>query len=294
MTAWLLALWLALDVQGTLTCPTPAEVSQHLAGLLPERGSTEAPSRAHLSAGEGFVHIALVGPDGGLLAERRLDRSGPCGEMAEAVAVILAAWQAQYSPTLVPGAIEPAAPAAVASPALEVVPTRPWLFDAGLGVLTSMVGTQAALGAKLTGVLTPLAHGLGFSWASSASTKHSQAIADPSGQAEWIRPALALGPNLRLQGDRLALDVHGDAVLAILHVKGVGLASTASDTSAQLGLAAGVRGLWTWARGAIWVGTDLLGFPGQDNLTIGNRGQVGRLPHLEIQVSLGGSLGRFR
>jgi hypothetical protein len=310
MTLLMLALWLALDIQGTLTCPTPGEVSQHLTRLSPERARAEQAPHAYLSSGESFVTIELLAPDGNLLAERRLDRSGSCSEMAEAVAVVLAAWQAQFSPTVAPTAIDPPAPApAPVAPPPEATPKRPLLFDAGIAGLTSIVGSQAAFGGKLQGVLTPFPHvlglGLGLAWAISVSSNHSQSVPDSplttDVKAEWIRPTLTLGPNLRLQGDALALDIHGSAVLALLHVKGVngsGLDTPASDTSAQFGLAGGLRGLWTWPKAAVWVGADLLGFPGQDNLTIGNSSgnsdPRGHLPHLEIQASLGVSLGRFR
>jgi hypothetical protein len=299
MTSLLLALWLVLDIQGTLTCPTPGEVSQHLTRLVPERAGAEQAPHAYLSSGESFVSIELLAPDGNLLAERRLDRSGSCAEMAEAVAVILAAWQARFSPTVAPTVIEPPAPAPTPrSPSPEAAPKRPWFFDAGIAGLTSIVGSQAAFGGKLQGVLTPFPHGLGFAWAISLSSNHSQTISNSSlardVKAEWIRPALTLGPNLRLQGDTLALDIHGSAVLALLHIKGSGLSTPASDTSAQFGLAAGLRGLWTWPKAAVWVGADLLGFPGQDNLTIGNHGSLAHLPHVEIQASLGIALGRFR
>lgn len=298
MTAFLFALWLALDVQGTSTCPTPDEVSQHVARLLPETQSSERASRAILSAGDGFVGIQLLGPEGGVLAERQLDRSGSCADMAEAVAVILAAWQAQFSPTISPTVIEPAVPSPSPSgtgPLPEVAPPQPFLFDAGLGALTSIAGGEAALGGKLEGTLTPFAHGLGFHIATSMSASHEQATTASDVQAQWLRPALSVGPNLRLQGSRLALDIHGDAVLALLRIKGSGsgLKENASDTTVQAGLAVGVRGLWTWNRAAAWLGADLLGFPGQDNLTIGID-RTGQLPHLEIQVALGISLGRFR
>lgn len=296
MTAFLFALWLALDVQGTSTCPTPNEVSQHVARLLPETQSSERSSRATLSSGEGFVGIQLLGPEGGVLAERQLDRSGSCADMAEAVAVILAAWQAQFSPTISPTVIESAAPTpSGTTPLPEVAPPQPFLFDAGLAALTSIAGGEAALGGKLEGALTPFASGLGFHIATSLSSSHEQTTTASDVQAQWIRPALSVGPNLRLQGSRLALDIHGDAVLALLRIKGSGsgLKENASDTTVQAGLAAGVRGLWTWNRAAAWVGADLLGFPGQDNLTVGIY-REGQLPHLEIQVALGIALGRFR
>jgi hypothetical protein len=293
MTSLLLALWLALNVQGDLTCPSPAEVSQNLARLVPGREAGPAEARAYLSTGEGFINIELLGPDGGLVADRRLDRAGSCAEMAEAVAVILAAWQAKFSPTLATTVVEPPA-VAVAAPAPAVGSRPPVLFDVGMAALTSLVSGKAAFGGKLEGVLSPFANPAGFHLAISAASSHTQTSASPSVEAQWIRPALSVGPNLRLRGQTLALDVHGDAVLALLRVQGVGLTKTSSDTGAQFGLAAGLRGLWTWNRAAAWIGADLFIYPGQDNLTVGNSDRVGRLPHLEIQVALGFSLGRFR
>lgn len=45
----LFALWLGLNVQGYLTCPTPAEVSRNLAGLMPSRATEPSQARAYLS-----------------------------------------------------------------------------------------------------------------------------------------------------------------------------------------------------------------------------------------------------
>jgi hypothetical protein len=84
-------------------------------------------------------------------------------------------------------------------------------------------------------------------------------------------------------------------VLAALRVQGAGaLFKTSSDTSLQFGLDAGLRGLWTWNNGAAWLGADLYAYPGQDRLTIGNYGDVGRLSHVEVQLAFGISLGQFR
>jgi len=279
MTSVLLALWLALNIQGNLDCPSPAEVSLNLAGLVPghEAGPASGP-HAYLSGGQGSITIELLDPDGGLLAERRLERAGSCTEMAEAVAVILAAWQAKFSPSALP----------------EIGSKGPVLFDVGVAALTSLVSGKSAFGAKLEGVLSPFANLLGFHLAVSAASNHTQTSSAPPVEAQWLRPALSLGPNLRLRGHTFALDVHSDAVLALLHVKGAGLTRTSSDTGAQYGFAAGVRGLWMWDHAAAWIGTDLFVYPGQDTLTVGNGEKVGQLPHLEIQVSLGFSLGRFR
>jgi hypothetical protein len=296
VVTFLLSLWLALDIQGTLTCPTPGEVSHQLARLVPEGKPSERASRAYLSAGDGFVNIELLDHQGGLMSERRLDRSGSCAELAEAVAVILAAWQAQLSPTVSPTAMEPSAPTSVLAAPFPAQTKPAVLFDAGIAALSSIVDGQAAWGAKLEGSLTPFPHGLGFHVAASLSSRHTrsvEALPSTTAEARWLRPALAAGPNLRLQGNRLALDIHGNAVLALLHINGSGLGKSTSDTTVQVGMAAGLRGLWTWTGGAVWVGADLFGYPGQDNLTIGDE-RKGRLPHLEIQASLGIAMGRYR
>ncbi len=305
MAPSLFVLWLGLlDVQGDSTCPRPAEVSQHLSSLGNRSGvgTAEHANRVNLSSGEGFVNIELLGADGELLAERRLERAAPCDELAEAVAVIVAAWEAEFSPALAAPKIEtppPASPPVVAAVPAKVEVRRPLAFDAGIGPLTSVVGGEAVFGAKLAGAAFPLVIPLGIEAAFSVATNHTQSTsASPSIDAHWMRPALSLGPDLRLRGGALALDIHGDAVFALLAVQGTGLSRPASDTGLQLGLSVGLRGLWTWNKGALWFAVDLFDYPGQDRLTLGNQGgsqgTVGQLPHLEVQIAVGASFGRFR
>jgi hypothetical protein len=293
-----LALWLAqpmLDIEGQSRCPTPAEVSEHLARLVPGSGTgrTGHEPHAYLSDSKRFVNIELLSPDGGLLAERRLDRAAPCADLAEAVAVILAAWQAKFSPALAPAEVSPPPPAFVGSPS-EVESRRAVELDMGVAALMSIVGGEAALGAKLEGALFPFGLPLGLDGALSLTAPHTQSFASPAVKAKWIRPALSLGPGLRLRGRPLVLDIHGSAVLALLHVEGEGLQQTSSDTGAQFGLAAGLRGLWISSYGAVWAGADLFIYPGRDRLTAVNYGEFGTLPHLELQIALGISLGRFK
>ena len=302
----LFALWLgALDVQGDCTCPSPLQVAQHLTGLIDAGDVGGQASHVDLSPGEGFVGVRLLAPDGGLLAERRLEQSAPCDELAQAVAVVVAAWQAKLSPTLAVPAVDRAAPRPALPPSPEVVAEpsakgtsgRSLGFDAGLGILTSIVGGEATVGAKLEATLFPIAIPLGLDLAVAATTTHAQSSTVAGIEARWTRPTLSIGPDLRVRGRTLMLDIHGDAVLALLHVQGSGLAQPSSDTGLQFGLAGGVRGLWAWNHGVLWLGVDLLEFPGEDRLSLGNQDgpvQVGQLPHLELQVAAGISLGRFR
>jgi hypothetical protein len=306
VTPLFLAVWLAYpvpEIAGDCTCPTPAEVRERLAAMADSsEGKTSdelAPHRAYLSGTNQSVHVELLATDGNLLAERSLDRTGACSDVAEAIAVVLATWEAKFNPNLAtptaPLSAPPApAPERVVATKAEPPPSRPMPFDAGLALLGSVVGGEPVFGARIEGSIFPGGTPLGLHAALSATSTHTQSIATPTGDAQWMRAALSVGPSYRLGHAAPGLDVHASAVLALLHVQGSALPKTSSDTSLQLGLAAGLRGLWAWNNAAGWVGTDVFVYPGDDRLTIGNYGDVGRLPRLEVQIAVGIGLEQFR
>ena len=297
MIAALLALWLAhplLDLGGDSACPTPAEVRDRLAQL---SGSTTAhprseQHRAYLSSTDGMVHVELLAPDGRLLAERTLDRTGSCADVAEAVAVVLSTWEAEFNPNVATSVVLPT-PAPCEVEEVKPPPAPSLRFDVGIGLLASITGGEFVPGATVAASLSP-AHGqLGLALALSASSTHSQSVGSLTGAAHWSRVALVAGPQYRLGRGATMLDFHAGGVVALLHIEGVGLPSTTSDTSAQLGIGAGLRGIWAWNNAAGWIGLDLLAYPGHDYLEIGGLGERGQLPHLEVQIASGLSLGRF-
>ena len=304
MSAIVLALWLAhpgTEVTGDSTCPTPAEVRDQLAAMAPATAEDAAVKPgAHIAnvsgAGSG-VRVELLGEDGQLVAERTLERTGSCGEVAEAIAVIISAWEAKFDPNLATPAVRLPAPAPY-EPATNLVveepqPGRPMSFDVGLAALASIAGGDAAYGLKLEGCLFPVGTPLGLDVALAASTTHTQSIAAPGSAAQWTRAALSAGPTFRVQRNSAMLDLHGGGVLAALHVQGAGLSSASSDTTAQLGLAVGLRFMWAFGNAAGWIGADAYAYPGQDRLTIGNYGEVGQLPRVEVQIAVGVSAGQF-
>jgi hypothetical protein len=306
VTAMVLVLWLAqsgMEVTGDSTCPTPAEVQDQLAALAPatDGDATAKPPlhRVNISGAGPSVQVELLDLDGRLVADRTLERTGSCSDVAEAVAVILAAWEAKLNPNVATPVVrapdaQPYQP--VSSPVVESVkpqPSRPAAYDGGLAVLVSSAGGDAALGGRLEGCLFPAGRSLGLDVALSATATHTQSIATPASAAQWTRAALSAGPTYRLRRNALMLDLHAGPVLALLHVQGAGLSPAASDTSAQLGVQAGFRALWARSIAAGWLGVDVTTYPGQDRLTIGNYGEVGQLPHVDVQITFGLSLGRF-
>lgn len=110
----------ALDVRGTASCPTPAEVTERAMPLIPQGGglaqdhyveiaeippaNAAPPATNQAGAGAsggvfwgGGIDIQLRSATGAVpLVSRRLPRTGSCGALAEAAAAILATWTARY------------------------------------------------------------------------------------------------------------------------------------------------------------------------------------------------------
>jgi hypothetical protein len=99
-----------LVVEGPSACPTPKEVAEQLAPLLPEELSH--PERVLILSGEqDRLVLELTSRGGQVLARRSLPRNGSCGVQAKRVAVVAAAWQAEIDdePLPPPPKIEPEA-----------------------------------------------------------------------------------------------------------------------------------------------------------------------------------------
>ncbi len=53
------------------------------------------------------MHVELLGSNGGPLAERTLNRTGSCADLAEAVAVVLSTWEAEFNPNVATSVVLP-------------------------------------------------------------------------------------------------------------------------------------------------------------------------------------------
>jgi hypothetical protein len=221
-----LALWLAhpgMEVTGDSTCPTPAEVQEQLATLdSGPGGETTARSAAHhanISGVGSSVHVELLSLDGQLVAERTLERAGSCGDVAEAVAVIISAWEATFNPNLATPVVEPPnrcahEPVSVLCPreAAKSPPSRPTPFDAGLAAAGLHRGRRSRVWRQAGRQLVPAQRSLGLDVALSGTSTHTQSIAMPAVAAQWTRAALSAGPTYRLRRNATALDVHAGSV----------------------------------------------------------------------------------
>jgi hypothetical protein len=118
-------------------------------------------------------------------------------------------------------------------------------------------------------------------------------VGELPGAASWTRVTFAAGPAWQPRRGVLRADLHLEGLLAVLHVRGVGVPMPAADTTLQLGGAVGGRVALATGTSTFWLGVDVRGWPGTQRLLITNDPNQGRLARLDLVASLGLALGLF-
>jgi hypothetical protein len=278
-----LGLLLALLAEGPVIhadaegCPDAAAVSQRLTGLLDGGADPAQPDRVDLSLEGTDLHLRLSQSDGTLVAERRIPRSNRCPELADAVAALVAAWEADLRP--VTPMVPPERPARMAPALIEEATAEPARSIYELGIVPALWvggGRSAPAGSVRVGVWSrrsPVGATLAFS-----ATFPLQGAS-----ARWRRHALSAGVMGRLRHRWLFVDALGEAVLGWLAVNEEGSGTRAQfDPGLTLGLRAGSRvarrlevylsvGAW----GAAW--------------SSAAQSAPGAVPHWGLLTGLGGS-----
>src|SRR4051812_8935954 len=216
-------------------CPDAAAVSQRLAGLLSGAQPSE-PDRVDLTVDGADLHLRLSGPDGTLVAERRIPRSNGCSELADAVAALVAAWESDQSLLAVRASVPPPAPGKMTPALVEEAtpePASPVVYELGMVPALSMGGGRVSFAGSVRAGVWAKRSPIGATVAFSATFP----LDSPSGAA-WRRHAFSAGVMGRLRHNWLFVDGIGEAVLGWLVVSEQG-----SGTSARFdpGLIIGVR-----------------------------------------------------
>lgn len=293
--------FLAIDVVGEGSCPEPADVGRRVANLVPAAAESPGERRsARISRTETHIHLTLRGPRGEPIAERDVAGDGNCDDLAAAIAVVIAAWEADLDPRI-PARVDLPAPAPRPMPPPTVAiaagapraPRPPPSFDLGLGLLASFSGGQVTPGARIDGRVAPAGGRLGLGVAVSGVTARSASVGDRAEAARWSRGAFGAGPDVRLVVGRTNVDLRVQVLAGLLYVEGVGLTTNTSGSTGQLGSGVGVHAGHPWGTATPWVGVDLQYWPGSDRLEIAGSADRGQLPRLELQLAAGLSLGRF-
>ncbi len=212
----------SVEVGGATRCPAVADVTQRLAALLPAGGADRPLQRATIEDGSGTLEIELRDASGSLLAHRAIDRARPCSDLAEAAAVMIAAWVSALPESPLALAIEP-------GPSTPPLPLR---LEIGVGLFGSLTGDRTVRpGAVVEAWLDWARVALFGSW--------TREGAIGPGRYSWLRAGLSLG--LRLPLFAAWIELRADAIAAVLTVAGAGLTAARRDWDLDPGGSLGVR-----------------------------------------------------
>lgn len=304
-----------LEVDGAATCPSPIEVGERLAILLPvgvAPGSPSSIDHARINVFDGSLVIDLEASSG-LRSVRRLAANAPCGELADAAAVIIASLETQFRPELQPFLVMPTPPPlppplpsapppptgmppspAPASPTLAVTAAGPvsrLRWDVAAGFAGAVAGPSFAPGGTIEATIGRAATGFG-GWASLVGVGTSNLPLGP-GQAAWTRPSLSVGAGYRLTRSRWTFDVHADAVAALLVVNGKGFTVTRQQYDFDPGLGGGVRAAVHVGATALFLGARAVGWLREQRVFVDGLAAAAVLPRYEVLLTLGLGRGRF-
>ncbi len=206
MITLVVASFLAMQVQGAGSCPSPGEVEANLAPLLPVTfASGSADLAAITEQADGTLSVSLARPDGKTVARRRLPRAATCSEQAQTVAVALAVWEAQIHPEISLRLDRLAAPpmsSTTGSPrvadgdltirrAAQGAPAQPLKLGVGAGAMGAWQPGSVAPGARLDATLGRASGAWRARLSVAGVATHSESLSP--GQARWWRLYLALG-----------------------------------------------------------------------------------------------------
>lgn len=320
-------LWLGLlaglvEVDGGGDCPAADRVAERLDALLPQAAVEGGRDRATLAQRSGELEVTLRGPRGDVLAQRRIPAKAPCGELAAAAAVMIAVWEAELHPGLTlrwpegagptapsssaPVAV-PAPPAPPAPPVAPLVeppaappgPARTLRYELALAALLSVTegGARGVTGgAQIEGSIGASAGGgsaLGGPAARLAlAVTGPRALSLGDGEVTWMRAWLALGGAWRFTPPRLLVDLHAEALLALLDVGGQGFAVTRGELDVDPGLGGGVRAGYPLGPWLLFVDLSAAGWLRTQRAAVAGLGDTATLPRWELLLGLGAALGR--
>ncbi len=301
MTSLIVAAWLALQVQGAGSCPSPGEVEEKLAPLLPAGfASGSADLAAVAEEADGTLSVSLARSDGKTVAHRRLPHAATCGEQAQTVAVALAVWEAQIHPEISLRLDRLAAaptPSSAASPraadgdlgiqrAAGDPPSRPLELGLGVALIGGWQPGSVAPGARLDALLGTAR----AAWRARLSVvglgTHSESLSP--GEARWWRLYFALGADYAVPlGRRWDLTLGAAGVLGVATVEGASFTADRSTRTTDLGVELLLRVDLRLGAVRPWVGLVVVTWLREQTLEVTGMTASLVLPRVEPMLALG-------
>jgi hypothetical protein len=284
----------AVVVEGPSECPTPAAVQERLAPLLPPDTGRGASLVELVNEPDG-LRISLRRADGTLAGTRTIGGVHSCDELADAAAVMIAAWQTdaaagEPAPAPPPPPVAPPVAAVKTAPPAAPPPASPavrWELGAGGGA--SLSGNAIAPAALLLGEVSA---GGPLGLAARASVSGNREVVLPGGGARWRRALFALGPRLQLVRGRALAQAHLGAGVSWLAIAAHGYPDARRHDDLMAGLSGGLRVGWSRAGARPWVDLGAAFWPVRSILYQLPDERTATLPRLELLLTLGLSFSR--
>lgn len=280
------ALGFSVEVHGATDCPSPAMVMARLFPILPASAAAQPPDIADLwpeSDGIGSLRVRLASAGGALIGTRTIAAVGDCAEMADAVAAILASWEA----VLPAGKAEPAAAAADEdrAPAASRPPvaSRYRVELSGAGGL--QLGSGAAAGLRLE-------FGLGYRKAPwqvrlGAATEGEREIVVPPGRVRFKHDGVSVSVAWLALKEAWPLSAEFGGSLGQVTLAGSGYPVSETRKATEWGLLASLRAGRRFGRWTLWGELQAALWPSGQRAVVAGSGESADLPAGEAAMSLG-------
>jgi hypothetical protein len=308
---------IGVKIRSSADCPSSTAVTAALVGLMPPPNADAlAADIADVRLDAGAAVVRLRTSDGAFVAEKRLPTGLSCSERADAVAVILAAWEVRLqsgartslplppddSPAPGPRAVSaiapppsaappvPATDLATAPPAENPVSSPPWQFSLGAGAFGSFAGSDLRGGTTIEATAgrpaSPYAIGVSGFWVGDHQADLS------NGQGAWWRMGATVDGRRTFRTDATDLEARLAIALARLEVEGKSFPSTGTDVLVDPGLIGGLRLISQNKTLRPWLDLGLAYWPRTHALAVSGTDRSIDLPHFELMLGVGLSFGR--
>jgi hypothetical protein len=302
MMGLVVAACLAMQVQGVGSCPSPGEVEEKLAPLLPVGFASSSTDRAAvMEEADGTLSVLLARSDGKTVARRRLPRAASCSEQAQTVAVALAVWEAQIHPEISLRldrlAAPPTLPHTGAPPAAEGVlairqragesaPPRPLGLGLGAAAIGAWQPGSVVPGARLDAVLGTATGAWRARLSVVGLATHAESLSP--GQVRWWRLYFALGADYLVPlGRRWDLALGAAGVLGVATVEGAGFTADRTTRTADLGAELLLRIELRLGGLRPWLGISVVTWLRQQTVDVTGMATSLVLPRAEPMLALG-------
>jgi hypothetical protein len=266
-------------------CPSPAEVDAELA-----RVGAVGVTPPDLEVVGDRMRVVLHGRDGAPVGSREVEAPRTCHERATVAAVLVATWMGIWpespktaSPS--PSPSPPLSPASASAPSPPSAPSGAAGAELGLALLGAHDGNAAALGFAFE-VGRPLLGPL-RGWAGVTATTERERRVGPA-VGGYLRPAVELGPALRLGRGRVQVDLALSARLGVLILRGKDLPVTYRKTRLAPGAAANLRLVLSGERLSPFVVIGGNAWLAPQELRLDDADATADLPRWEVTAGLGG------